>query len=118
MADDTQMAELNAAVEQWRTKHGLATDDAVFLLVDLFQIHQKHWDELKRHKPPGLEELQKSLGEVNAQVTTFRKETEDLLAALAKVRIRRSAAQLGRGMASAALLLVAIGGYCLGRGWP
>ena len=46
--------EFTKAVAEWRDKHRLREDDAVILLVELFRIHQQHWDELRRREIPVL----------------------------------------------------------------
>jgi hypothetical protein len=46
--------EFTKAVAEWRDKHRLREDDAVILLVELFRIHQRHWDELRRREMPVL----------------------------------------------------------------
>ena len=49
--------EFDAAVAEWRDKHRLREDDAVMLLVELFRIHQQHWDELRRREIPSFEQF-------------------------------------------------------------
>jgi len=47
--------EFAKAVAEWRDKHRAARNDAVILLVELFRIHQRHWDELRRREIPSFE---------------------------------------------------------------
>lgn len=49
--------EFLEAVENWRKQHKVTEDDAIFTLLDLFRIHQKHWDEIRRRQMPSLDEL-------------------------------------------------------------
>ena len=49
--------EFTQAVTQWREQHKIKTDDAVLLLLDLFRIHQNHWDEIRRRQMPNLDEF-------------------------------------------------------------
>src|SRR5258706_13102807 len=49
--------EFDAAVAEWRNKHRLREDDAVLLLVELFRIHQRHWDELRRREIPSFQQF-------------------------------------------------------------
>jgi hypothetical protein len=44
--------EFTQAVEKFREQHKLPADDAVLLLVELFRIHQHHWDDLRRREMP------------------------------------------------------------------
>lgn len=36
--------EFLQTLKEWREKHKIPDDDAVHLLVEMFRIHQKHWD--------------------------------------------------------------------------
>ena len=49
--------EFERAVADWRDRHRLREDDAVLLLVDLFRIHQRHWDDLRRREFPSFEQF-------------------------------------------------------------
>ncbi|MCL4788594.1 MAG: hypothetical protein KJ070_17670, partial [Verrucomicrobia bacterium] len=49
--------EFERAVADWRERHRLREDDAVLLLVDLFRIHQRHWDDLRRRELPSFEQF-------------------------------------------------------------
>ena len=67
------------AVKKWREQHGIQESDAVMLLLELFRIHQDHWDELRRRQMPSLDQFRhdiastveaaKSLKEQSAKVT-------------------------------------------------
>jgi hypothetical protein len=48
--DDEFLQTLN----EWREKHKIKEDDAVWLLMEMFRIHQRHWDELRRREFPPL----------------------------------------------------------------
>jgi hypothetical protein len=71
--------EFLQAIEQWRKRHQIQDGDAVMLLMELFRIHQKHWDELRRRQMASLEQFRldiastveaaKSLKEQTAKVT-------------------------------------------------
>ncbi|MCW5560255.1 MAG: hypothetical protein KIT22_20750 [Verrucomicrobiae bacterium] len=51
--------EFERAVAAWRERHRLREDDAVLLLVELFRIHQQHWDALRRRDSPSWEQLRR-----------------------------------------------------------
>ena len=59
------------AVAEWRDKHRLREDDAVMLLVELFRIHQRHWDELRRREIPSFEQFR-------ADITQARRRGADI----------------------------------------
>jgi len=42
------------AIESWRHKHQLRDDDPVVLCLELFRIHQDHWDNIRRQEFPSL----------------------------------------------------------------
>lgn len=42
------------AVNQWKEQHKVKDDDIVWLLLDLFRIHQSHWDEIRHRQMPSL----------------------------------------------------------------
>src|SRR5947207_9288683 len=48
--------ELMQTVVARRERHRLREDEAVLLLVELFRIHQSHWDEIRRRELPSFEE--------------------------------------------------------------
>ena len=47
--------DFERAVADWRERYRLREDDAVLLLVELFRIHQRHWDDLRRRELPSFE---------------------------------------------------------------
>ena len=53
--------EFEEAVAHWRSRHRLAEDDAVLLLVELFRLHQRHWDEIRRRELPSFEQFQSDI---------------------------------------------------------
>ena len=53
--------EFAKAVAEWRDKHRLREDDAVILLVELFRVHQQHWDELRRREIPSFEQFRSDI---------------------------------------------------------
>ena len=67
------------AIKNWKERHKIQEDDAILLVMELFRIHQDHWDELRRRQMPSLEQFRqdiaatveaaKSLKEQTAKVT-------------------------------------------------
>ena len=68
---------------QWKEKNKIRDDDAVFLLVELFRIHQKHWDELRRRQMPSLDQFRSDITAVTESAKSFREKLEELIEALA-----------------------------------
>ena len=84
-------AEIEAAVEAWRAKHQLRADDPVLLVTEVFHIYQRHSGQLQ----PG--------GVLGSTPASAAKPTPD---------------GISRSVAAAALLLAALGGFAVGKGWP
>ena len=49
--------EFLQALAKWREEHKVRDDDAVLLLIEMFRIHQRHWDALRRREFPPLQEF-------------------------------------------------------------
>ena len=45
------------AVARWKEQFKIKDDDPVLLLLDLFRIHQVHWDEIRHRQMPSLAEF-------------------------------------------------------------
>ena len=75
-------AEFHAAIDAWRKQHRLREDDAVFLCLELFRIHQGHWDRLRRKELPSVQDLRDSLIKLGETVTLLQRQGSTLLEAL------------------------------------
>jgi hypothetical protein len=75
--------EFLQAIKQWRERYKVQDNDAVFLLMELFRIHQKHWDELRRRQMPSLDQFRTDVTAVTESAKSFREKLEDLIEALA-----------------------------------
>ncbi|HLX68415.1 MAG TPA: hypothetical protein VKV04_02200 [Verrucomicrobiae bacterium] len=42
------------ALAKWKEQHRIKDDDTIHVLMDLFRIHQTHWDEIRRRQMPSL----------------------------------------------------------------
>jgi hypothetical protein len=65
--------EFLQTLEQWREKNKIRDDDAVYLLVELFRIHQNHWDELRRRQMPSLDQFRADASAVTESASLSRK---------------------------------------------
>jgi hypothetical protein len=68
---------------QWKEKNKIRDDDAVFLLVELFRIHQKHWDALRQRQMPSLDQFRTDISAVTESSKSFREKLEELIEVLA-----------------------------------
>jgi hypothetical protein len=67
--------EFLQAVAQWREKHKIKEGDAILLLLELFVIHQKHWDELRRRQMPSLDGFRQDIGLLTQAARFFKENT-------------------------------------------
>jgi hypothetical protein len=45
------------AIAKWREQHKIKEDDTILMLLNLFRIHQTHWDEIRHRQMPSLDEF-------------------------------------------------------------
>ena len=110
--------EFNVAVTEWRNKHRLRDDDAVMLLVELFRIHQRHWDELRRREIPSFGELRTDITKLTEAARTFQGQASALLEMSPNPPLAFRTAQITRTAAIFAALASLLAGYLIGRVWP
>ena len=110
--------EFDAAVAEWRDKHRLREDDAVMLLVELFRIHQRHWDEIRRREVPSFEHFRADIAKLAEVARTFQGQTAALLEMLRSQSPAHRAARITRTAAFFAALASLLAGYLIGRAWP
>lgn len=75
--------EFLQTLSQWKEKNKIRDDDAVFLLVELFRIHQKHWDALRQRQMPSLDQFRTDITAITESSKSFREKLEELIEALA-----------------------------------
>jgi hypothetical protein len=49
------------ALAKWKEQHKIKDDDTILLLMDLFRIHQSHWDEIRHRQMPSLAEFNEDI---------------------------------------------------------
>jgi hypothetical protein len=110
--------EFDKAVTEWRERHRLREDDAVLLLVELFRIHQQHWDELRRRELPAFGEFRADIGKLADAARTFQGQAAALLDLLRRQPPTSSTVRITRTAAFIATLASLLAGYLIGRVWP
>ncbi len=110
--------EFNQAVAEWRDKHRLREDDAVMLLVELFRIHQRHWDEIRRREIPSFEQFRADIAKLVEAARTFQGQTTAVMELLRTQPPAYRAAKITRGAAIFAAIASLLAGYLIGRAWP
>ncbi len=108
--------EFEETVAEWRERHRLQEDDAVMLLVDLFRMHQRHWDEIRRHEMPSFEQFRSDMGKLAETARTYQGQT----AAVLEVLRKHPSGRIGITQCAAILACIAslLAGYLIGRVWP
>jgi hypothetical protein len=91
--------EFLQALAQWREQHKIRDDDSVLFLVELFRIHQKHWDALRRREFPPLKEFHADVVLLAETVKKLPNENVSLTAAML------------------AVIAGLLGGYLIGKAW-
>lgn len=110
--------DFEQAVARWRERHKLREDDAVLLLVELFRIHQRHWDELRRREIPSFEQFRADISKLAETTRTFQGQCAVLLDVLRKLPSTHLAARVTRTAAFFAAVASLLAGYLIGRAWP
>lgn len=72
-------AEFQNAVLRWREKHRLQENDPVFHLLELFQIHQRHWEAIRRSGQPSAMDYEEALGRLSDNIALIGQSSETLL---------------------------------------
>jgi hypothetical protein len=104
--------EFDNAIAEWRDKHRLREDDAVMFLVELFRIHQRHWDEIRRREIPSFELFRADIAKLAEAARTFQGQSAALLELLRRQPLGQRAA------AFFATIAGVLAGYLIGRAWP
>ena len=110
--------EFDEAVAEWRDKHRLREDDAVMLLVELFRIHQRHWDEVRRRELPSFDQLRSDITRLVEAARTFQGQSAALLEIMRNQTPAHRATRITRAAAVFATIAGLLAGYLIGRAWP
>jgi hypothetical protein len=71
-------------IEDWRKKHQLREDDPLLLCLELFRIHQDHWDDLRRQDLPSFSEFRDSLLKFQQEAAAVKRDATALMEELRK----------------------------------
>jgi len=110
--------EFEEAVAAWRSRHHLAEDDAVLLLVELFRLHQRHWDEIRRRELPSFEQFRSDIAKLSEAAKAFQKDSAVLLEVMRSQPRRGASARVSLSVATVAAILALLAGFLIGMAWP
>lgn len=109
--------DFEKAVAEWRDKHRLRENDAVMLLVELFRIHQQHWDEIRRREFPSFEQFRADITKLGGAAQTFQQQSSVLLEMLRSQPPAQHAVRITRAAAIFAALAALLAGYLIAKVW-
>jgi hypothetical protein len=110
--------EFVQAVSQWREKHKLREDDATLLLVDLFRLHQKHWDAIRSREMPSFNQYRSDIAELTQAARTFQQKAAALIKLLKNQPPVHGMVTVTRTAAIFAALACLLAGYLIRVVWP
>jgi hypothetical protein len=110
--------EFEEAIAEWRFRHRLAEDDAVMLLVELFRLHQRHWDELRRHELPSFEQFRSDIAKLSEAAKAFQQQSAALLEVMRLQPRRGARSRVSLSVAAVAAILALLAGFLIGRALP
>jgi hypothetical protein len=108
--------EFDEAVAEWREEHRLREDDAVLLLVELFRIHQRHWDEIRRRELPSFEQFRADITKLVDASREIQRQSATLIGVLRPQSPNRMV-KVTRTAAIFAALATLLAGYLIGKAW-
>jgi hypothetical protein len=107
--------EFEEAVAEWRSRHRLAEDDAVLLLLELFRLHQRHWDEIRRRELPSFEQFRSDIAKLSEAAKAFQRDSTALLEVLRSQPPRGASRRVSLSVATVAVILALLAGILIGK---
>lgn len=111
---DFQQA-FDEAIEAWRHRHRIRDDDVILLCLELFRIHQEHWDRLRRKDFPPFQEFRETILKLADTATQIQRQASPLLAELRNHQSRRELAPPNITAIVIAVVLGLIAGVLIGK---
>jgi hypothetical protein len=109
--------EFMQSIVAWRERHRLREDEAVLLLVELFRIHQRHWDEIRRRELPSFEQFRSDITKLVEATQEFQRQAATLIEVLQTTSPNQRMVRVTRTAAMFAALATLLAGYLIGRAW-
>ena len=118
MDTDNYEEQFEKAVADWRAQHRLREDDAVLLLIQLFRIHQEHWDRLRRKDLPSFEQFRTDINRLSESSKAVLNAGTAFTATVKSLQSRSEFPTVPRSTALLAAILAAITGYLIAKAYP
>jgi hypothetical protein len=110
--------EFTQAVAKWREDHKIREDDATLLFIELFRIHQNHWDALRSREMPSFNQFRSDIALLTQATKTFQQDTTALIGLFKNQPPTQGMVNVTRAAAIFAALACLLAGYLIGRFWP
>ena len=65
------------AIARWRETNKIKDDDTILALLDLFRIHQSHWDEIRHRQMPSLNEFREDIDALTEAANILKEKASD-----------------------------------------
>lgn len=106
--------EFLQTLKEWREKHKIRDDDAVHLLVEMFQIHQKHWDAIRLRQMPSLDQFRSNVTAATEAAQAVREQMTALIETLGKHPNATPVETIPKPQAINAVAAAMLGGLLIG----
>jgi hypothetical protein len=64
------------AIARWKEQFKIKDDDPIILLLELFRVHQAHWDEIRDRQMPSLNEFKADITALTEAAAILRRRAE------------------------------------------
>ena len=64
------------ALAKWKEQNKIKDDDPILLLMELFRIHQSHWDEIRHRQMPSLAEFNADIAALAEAAKIMKEQAE------------------------------------------
>jgi len=64
------------SLAKWKERHKIREDDTILVLLDLFRIHQSHWDEIRHRQMPSIDEFKADIAALAEAAKILKERTE------------------------------------------
>lgn len=106
--------EFLQTLKEWREKYKIRDDDAVHLLVEMFRIHQKHWDAIRQRQMPSLDQFRSNVTAATEAAQAVREQITSLIETLEKHPNATPFETIPKQQAVNAVIAATLGGLLIG----
>ena len=78
MSQDKLSEDFARQIAEWRKGHQLREDEPLLLCLELFRIHQTHWDTIRRKELPSFSDLSDSLVKLHQDAAAIQRQAAAL----------------------------------------